>query len=137
MAQPTQSIREIMTKRVVTVTLDDTLSEIKSIFDQARFHHVVVVDEDKPVGVISDRDILRCLSPFVGTHSERLADTHTLQRRAHQIMTRKPVSTHPDITLRQAAELMLLKHVSCLPVIEKDKLVGIVTLKDLIKVLMK
>lgn len=137
MAQPTQMVRDVMTKRVVTVELDVTLAEIKSVFDQSHFHHLVVVNGNKTAGVISDRDVLKSLSPFVGTISERAVDAHTLQRRAHQIMTRKPITTHPDVTLRQAVELMLQKNVSCLPVVENDHLVGIVTLKDIIKALIK
>lgn len=135
MTLATKSVREAMSKRVVTVDLDVTLAEIKSIFDQAHFHHVVVLDAGKLVGVISDRDVLKCLSPFVGTLSERTVDVQTLQRRAHQIMSRKPIFTHPDTSLKQAVDTMLQKQVSCLPVIEKEQLVGIITLRDIVKAL--
>ena len=54
-------IKEIMTTRVATVSMDDRLSVIKEIFEQAHFRHLLVVEEEELVGVISDRDLLRAL----------------------------------------------------------------------------
>ncbi len=57
---------DIMTARVVTVEMDDRLEVVKEIFDTMRFHHLLVVDEHKKLsGVVSDRDLLRALSPYV------------------------------------------------------------------------
>jgi len=58
----------IMTARVVTVEMDDRLEIVKEIFDTMNFHHLLVVDEHKKLsGVVSDRDLLRAISPYVGS----------------------------------------------------------------------
>lgn len=130
-------VREIMTTRVATVSMDDRLNVIKEIFEQAHFRHLLVLEEDLLVGVISDRDMLRAISPYLDTDAEMTRDTETLNRRAHQIMSRHPVTISPDQTLRTAARLMLEKHVSCLPVLENGALVGIVSWKDLLGVMLE
>ena len=61
-------VAEIMTTSLVTVSLDDTLEKIKGIFDQIGFHHVLALGGSKLYGVISDRDVLRHLSPSDISH---------------------------------------------------------------------
>jgi acetoin utilization protein AcuB len=57
------SIKNVMTGKVVTVKMDDPLSAVKEIFEAQRFHHVLVVENGKLFGVVSDRDLLKALSP--------------------------------------------------------------------------
>lgn len=128
-------VREIMTTRVATVSMDDRLNVIKEIFEQAHFRHLLVVEDDLLVGVISDRDLLRALSPYLDTDAEMTRDTDTLNRRAHQIMSRQPITIAPDRPLQEAARLMLERHVSCLPVLEDGALVGILSWRDLLRVM--
>ena len=128
-------IKEIMTTRVATVSMDDRLSVIKEIFEQAHFRHLLVVEDEVLVGVISDRDLLRAISPYLDTDAEMNRDTETLNRRAHQIMSRHPITISPGLSLQDAAAIMLQQHVSCLPVLENGALVGIVSWKDLLKVM--
>ncbi len=77
-----------MTRRVVTVEMDDPLQIIREIFENVNFHHILIVDVQKLAGVISDHDLLRALSPFLDTPSERACDTDTLNRKVHQIMSK-------------------------------------------------
>lgn len=128
-------IKEIMTTRVATVSMDDRLSVIKEIFEQAHFRHLLVVEDEVLVRVISDRDLLRAISPYLDTDAEMNRDTETLNRRAHQIMSRHPITISPELSLQDAAAIMLQQHVSCLPVLENGALVGIVSWKDLLKVM--
>ena len=128
-------IKEIMTTRVATVSMDDRLGVIKEIFEQAHFRHLLVLEEEVLVGVISDRDLLRALSPYLDTDAEMNRDTETLNRRAHQIMSRQPNTISPERSLQEAASIMLEQHVSCLPVLENGALVGIVSWKDLLRVM--
>ena len=128
-------IKEIMTTRVATVSMDDRLGVIKEIFEQAHFRHLLVLEEEVLVGVISDRDLLRALSPYLDTDAEMNRDTETLNRRAHQIMSRQPITISPESSLPGASAIMLEQHVSCLPVLENGALVGIVSWKDLLRVM--
>jgi acetoin utilization protein AcuB len=130
-------VGSIMTKRVVTVELDDDLQTIIQIFENVRFHHLLVVENGELVGVISDRDVLKASSPFINTICELPRDCELLKKRAHQIMTRKPVTTSSGASLEEAVRLLLRKGVSCLPVLSSSgKVEGIVTWKDLIKTYM-
>lgn len=124
-----------MTTDVVTIGMDETLRRAQQIFQERRFHHLVVLEENKPVGVLSDRDLLKQLSPFVGIRlSERPQDLATLQRRIHQFMTRRLVAISPESTISEAARTFMRHRVSCLPVICGDgKLVGIITTRDLVR----
>jgi acetoin utilization protein AcuB len=108
---------------------------VKRIFDSVKFHHLLVVDAGKKLcGVISDRDLLRALSPYIGTASENARDTATLKKRVHQIMTREPVTLPPEATVADAARLFLEHRVSCIPVVGPGfKAVGIVSWRDLLK----
>ena len=126
-----------MNEEVVTVEMDDTLAEIRKIFQQVKFHHLLVVSGGKLLGVISDRDFLQAVSPNLGTLSEKTSDLATLQKRAHQIMTHHPITVLPDMGVADAAQLLLAKDISCLPVVsEENEIRGIVTWKDLIKALL-
>jgi acetoin utilization protein AcuB len=130
-------LRSIMTARVVTVEVDDTLEVVRQIFDAMKFHHLLVVDSGKTLcGVISDRDLLRALSPYVGTASENARDTATLRKRVHQIMSRKPVTLPPEATVTEAINLFLASRVSCIPIVDPHlKPVGIVSWRDVLKTL--
>jgi acetoin utilization protein AcuB len=128
------NLRDIMTARVVTVEADDLLETVKGIFDSVKFHHLLVVENGKLCGVISDRDLLRALSPYIGTPSENARDLATLKKRVHQIMTRRPVTLPPDATADDAVKLFLEHRVSCIPVVDPAfKPVGIVSWRDLLK----
>ncbi|MCA9255456.1 MAG: CBS domain-containing protein [Phycisphaerales bacterium] len=128
-------IQDIMASPVHTVQMDDSLKTVRDSFGSHRCHHVVVLERQRVFGVVSDRDVLRELSPFVGNVSmERSQDANTLKRRVHQIMSRKPVTIAPDAFVSAAAQRMLDENVSCLPVVNADgKLVGVVTKRDILR----
>ncbi|HEY3849515.1 MAG TPA: CBS domain-containing protein [Steroidobacteraceae bacterium] len=129
------SLADVMTARLVTVEIDDPLEVVKEIFDSVKFHHLLVVDSGKKLcGVISDRDLLRALSPYIGTVSENARDTATLKKRVHQIMTRQPVTLPPEATVADAVKVFLEHRVSCIPVVGPGfKAVGIVSWRDVLK----
>lgn len=128
------TVADIMTRPVKTVTPDDSLATIKRIFDDTGFHHIVVSRDRTPVGVISDRDLLRHLSPFIGNDlMERPQDVHTLRKRAHQVMHRDLVTVSLDAGLDEAAHLLLGFRVGCLPVVDADGVLrGMVTWRDIL-----
>lgn len=125
-------ISDICTRRVVTIGMDQTVSDARALFSRHHFHHVLVVEAGRLVGVISDRDLLKNLSPYLGTFSEQRRDTVCLERKIHQIMSRSLVVTPPETPISEAAVLMLNEGVSCLPVVEHGRPIGIVTWRDLL-----
>lgn len=128
------SVNNIMTTAVVTVEMDDPLSIVKEIFDNARFHHLLVVEKGKLTGVISDRDLLKAISPNIGTAAETSRDIATLNKRAHQIMTRKPVTLALDAGIQDAIRLFNSHDISCLPVVDNTNApVGIISWRDILR----
>lgn len=132
------NITEIMTDRVATVGMDDPLSVVKNAFDNSRFHHLLVVSTGTGalVGVISDRDLLKAMSPFLGTAAEVRRDAQTIAQPVHKIMTRKPVTLGPEAQLEDAIAVFNERQISCIPIIdEHDKPIGIVSWRDIMKTL--
>lgn len=126
---------EIMTQRLVTVELDDRLETVKEIFENLHFHHVLVVEGGHLFGVLSDRDLLKALSPHIAA-SETPRDRATLAKPVHQVMTRKPFTLPPTTPVKDAATSLLANKVSCIPVVDDDgKPIGIVTWRDLLRAL--
>ena len=123
-----------MTNVVVSVEMDDSLRVVKDIFDNTNFHHLLVVDNNELTGVISDRDLLKALSPNVGTLSETSRDAATLNKRSHQIMTRKPVTIKLGASIQEAISLFNTHTISCLPVVNTEfQPVGIVSWRDIFR----
>jgi acetoin utilization protein AcuB len=126
------SIKHIMTHSPVTVSMDDPLSRVKEIFDRHGFHHVLVVEGERLAGVISDRDLLKALSPHVGTASETTRDLASLRKRAHQIMSRKLITLGVDARIPDAIEVFHTHRISCIPIVDAaGRPIGIVSWRDI------
>ena len=126
-------IKAIMKTRVATVEMDDSLALVRELFLSAPFHHLLVVEGEALVGILSDKDLYKALSPYLESPGENQRDRDTLSRRVHQVMTRDVVTISAESALEEAASLMLEKGISCLPVLEEGKLQGIITWRDLLK----
>lgn len=127
-------IEKIMSTNLVTVSMDDTLKTVKELFDNTHFHHLLVVEDDILYGIISDRDVLRSISPYVGTPAETSRDTATLNKRAHQIMTRKLITISAHVDISEAIRIFSTHKISCIPVIHgAHKPIGIISWRDVLK----
>lgn len=131
-------ITALMTTSLVTVELDDPLSTVKEIFDNTNFHHLLVVEGAKLKGVISDRDLFKALSPNIDTVAATAKDLASLNKKVHQIMTRKPITLDDNASVKDAIELFNANRISCIPIVGQDnKPVGIVSWRDIMKELGK
>jgi len=129
-------VKDYMTTKLVTVAMDDSLATVREIFDKTGFHHLLVVENGGIVGLLSDRDLLRHLSPYVGTLAETQRDAATLHKHVHQIMTRRPITLGPDSELGEVLDKFQQKEVTCLPVVDaRNKVVGLVTWRDMLKLM--
>ena len=128
-------IEKLMTRRVVSVSMDEKLSRLREIFGNTRFHHILVIERGRLKGVISDRDLLKTLSPYLDTAAETAHDAATLNHRAHQIMSRTPIVVSPSADVHEAISLFNNHNISCLPVVDNDQVVGILTWRDILKAL--
>ena len=129
------NLEDIMSKNVVSVEMDDTLKTVKVIFDHSRFHHLLVVQSGQLYGVISDRDLLKVLSPNIGTPAETSKDLFSLNKKVHQIMTRQPVTLKKDASIGDALDIFINYNMSCIPIINDANLpIGIISWRDIMRV---
>ncbi len=130
-------VSEIMSAKVAALSFDDNLLTVQGIFASVKFRHLPVVDEyGEIIGIISDRDFLRVVSPFFGTVNEQTRDKEIMARKVGMIMTRNPICATAETSIMSAVRLMNGKKISCLPIVEKGslKLLGIITWKDVVRV---
>jgi acetoin utilization protein AcuB len=127
------TVDKIMSRNVVTVAPDAALMDIRKRLEDGGFNHMLVVEGGTLRGVISDRDVLQALSPFLDTYSEEHRDVKTLSQAASAIMQTDPITVSPGTPIADASQALLDHGVSSLPVVEGDALVGIVTGKDMLE----
>lgn len=130
------SLKKFLTSRLATVRPDTSLAEVKRIFEAALFHHLLVVENRALVGIVSDRDLFKALSPNLGTASEARKDTATLNKKVHQIMSRQLWTLEPEQSVYDAIELFLQQKISCIPIVNQQKQpVGIISWRDILRLL--
>ncbi|RUO63264.1 acetoin utilization protein AcuB [Pseudidiomarina planktonica] len=130
------SLLNIMTRQVTTIGMDETLETLQHIFSRNKFHHVLVVDGTQLVGVVSDRDLLKALSPNLGTAAETMRDLATLNKKVHQVMQRELRTLPPTAGIYDAVRLFNRERVSCIPIMDESrKPVGILSWRDIMRAL--
>ena len=125
-----------MTRPVVTVKPRDTLRTARRLMAEHRINQLPVVRNDKLVGMVTDRD-LRDAYPsstqlYRSKKVDEFADSHTVE----EVMTFNVIGVTPDTPLEEAAALLRRHRIGALPVVEKGKLVGILTRSDLLNFLL-
>ena len=116
-------VRDIMSKDVKVVGPDSSVKEVVAAMNRFNIGSIVVVQSGRPVGVISERDILRrVVEPSLAP------ETLT----ARQVMPSPVFTIRETATVDEAAKLMAKKRVRKLPVMSKEELVGIVTFTDIV-----
>ncbi len=118
-------VGQFMTTKLLTVRPDDSMDLAASIMDWKRVRHVPVEnDNGELVGLVSHRSILK-----------KIVDGDEYKGTAiREIMNQQPIYADPKTTTIEAIQIMRDKRISCLPVVEAEKLVGVITEYDLIKI---
>lgn len=129
------SISQIMSKKLITLDIDDDLNKAKILFEQNNIHHILVLNNKELAGVITDRDLYKHLSPYIGTSKETPRDSTLLHKKVHLVMSRDLITTNENSSLNEAVMLFHKNHISCLPIINDEyQPVGIISWRDIIKV---
>jgi CBS domain-containing protein len=119
------SVADFMTKDLVTVREADDVALAESLLRLGGIRHLPVVRDKRLVGILTQRDLLRC-----GASGKPAARELPVS----EVMTKDPTSVRPGLGLAHAARLMLERKFGCLPVCEDDgTLVGIVTEADFVR----
>jgi len=142
-------VQKIMTEQVISLEPQDDLAGAIEVMQDKEIRHVIIMDEqEKFVGLVSDRDILRNL-PYAGRRPpsppkrfrEHLFATNSWTKNLllplDSVMVRKVLHISPGCSVCEAADILYTKKISCLPVVdEQEKLRGIVTVTDLMRALL-
>ncbi len=115
------NIRDVMTPNPRTVSPQDSIQNAARIMRDEDTGVVPVVDNGTPVGVITDRDIV----------VRAVAEGGQLNRPVRDFVTNELVAATPDMSTREATELMSTHQVRRLPVVENNRLIGIVSIGDI------
>jgi len=127
-------VKDIMTKDVFTLNKHDSLSAAKDLMSLARIRHIPVVDEaGRFVGLLTHRDILAAtISELAGIDRET-QDEIEAGIPIGEIMQTDVVAVDPEMSLKEAARLLLEEKYGCLPVVAGRKLCGIITEADFLR----
>jgi CBS domain-containing membrane protein len=126
-------VRDVMSHEVATLDRNDQISIADDVMRLGRIRHLPVLDADGLLaGVLSQRDLLHgALSVTLGFGSagrQKVMNTIMVK----EVMNTSPTIAHPDTPLSKAASLMIKEKIGCLPVLEGDRLVGILTESDFV-----
>lgn len=133
-------VSDAMSKNLKSISPHATISSAGSKMKEFSIRHLLVVEEKTGtlLGLISDRDIKKIVSPFAGSEQATERDNSTLQVAVQVVMRKNPITIGGGENLKNAAELMLRKKVSCLPVVDiTNTPIGILTTDDMIRSLIK
>ena len=127
-------VADRMTKHPVSVTSKATISEVDRLMKKHKFHRMLIIDDGKLVGYLSDRDIMR-VTPSPATSLSKFEIRSLLDKLSvKDIMQTKIITVNEDATIEEAALIMYQNKVGGLPVIsEVGAVVGIITATDILK----
>lgn len=127
-------VQDLMSTNLFTLKKSDSLMAAKSLMELARIRHIPVVEKDNVfVGILTHRDILSSTLSKLADVEKDVQDEIEASIPVSEIMRDDVIVIDPDTKLRDAAELLLNHKYGCLPVVEKDKLVGIITEADFLR----
>ena len=109
---------------IYTATADMTVQDVVQILAERRFGAVPVVEGDRLVGIISERDLIYCAAREGGA---------ALARPVREVMTAEPITVSPNVSVLEALALMTQKRVRHLPIVEDGQLTGFISIGDLVK----
>ncbi len=127
MGNDTEEIRvkNIMTKGVLSVDAKMNVNEAAKMMEDAKVGAVIIMENNEPVGIVTDRDF----SVKVAAHAYQISEP------VKQIMSSPLVSINSDESVRSAADLMHDRAIRKLPVIKDGQVVGIITASDIVNLL--
>jgi CBS domain-containing membrane protein len=128
-------VADVMTRDVVAVDENDTLEHLIDAMKSLEFRHLPVTDDDRLIGLVTERDLLRIATSSLLPHQEASDRVVQERFRVRDIMVREVVTVSPDTSLQEAGKILLKERFGCLPVVDAaNVLVGILTSSDYIKV---
>lgn len=127
-----------MTTDVVSLTEEQDLRFLEDIMRVMRFRHMPVVDEDRLVGLISHRDVLRISASSLLPAARESSEYLQKRFKVRDVMQRDVNAIPPTMLLKDAARLMVTEKLGCLPIVDEHNcLLGIITESDIVRLAME
>jgi CBS domain-containing protein len=126
-------VRDVMQRKVITISAGDTLSTVEDIMTLGRVRHMPVVRAGKLVGVVSHRDLLRASLSNLTEAGNRHGRAFLQGVEIARVMSTPAIAIDPEAAVEEAARVMADEKIGCLPVVESDTLVGMVTETDVLR----
>ncbi len=134
-------VEELMTSKVFTVNTHDMIDRVFFLIHYEKVRHLPVLEKGKVVGMVSDRDMYKALGPKSNSNAIESnasgTELHVIPKKVQNIMRRGVISVSPETLASNAAALMAEHKIGALPVIQNDKLVGILSATDILRVFSK
>ena len=133
-----EPVSKIMSKDVITLSLSDDLYTAEKLFKESHIRHIPVVQDDHIIGMLSLSDLKRI--SFLDSYDANEIKIDNViydMLSIEQIMVKNPIKIQSDITVKSVAEILSKNEFHALPVVENEKLVGIVTTTDLLRYLLE
>ncbi len=127
-------VNDLMTTKVFSLQDSDNLQTARSIMSLGRIRHIPIVDNEKSfVGLLTHRDLLSVTISRLAEIEAHVQDEIDASIPIREIMRRDVTTIPEDMDLRDAAEILLKHKYGCLPVVRQNRLVGILTEADFLK----
>jgi acetoin utilization protein AcuB len=130
-------VRDFMTSPAESISCEARLLDAALILRSTGFRHLPIVDGERLVGIITDRDVHRFAPSLLGKITPEDYNAVFENTPLERVMTRNPLTVTPTTPLRDAASILQERKLGCLPVVEDGRLVGIVTVTDMLGVLLR
>lgn len=130
-------VRDFMTSPATSIEADARLLDAALAMRRSGFRHLPIVRAEKLVGIITDRDINRYAPSLLGNISQEEYNAIFENTPLERVMVKDPLYTTPDAPIRTVVATLHNRKLGCMPVVENGRLVGIVTITDLLKLLHK
>lgn len=137
MSDSPKTVGDVMTRKVIVLSVEDNLQQVLDAMERFHIRHVPVVDGDRLVGMVTQRDMLAMMATRLHRSEHEVMKESTFYERTFVInaMTKDPVTVTPETPLREAVSIMRTNKFGGLPVVSEGKLVGVITETDLMGVL--
>jgi len=130
-------VSDWMTEQVLAVEVFDSIAIARRLMAKHRINQVPVVDGEKLIGIVTDRDIRDAYPTSIlidhAKEIDRFADSYTVE----DVMTFNVISVKPETSLVTAVRLLRRHRIGSLPVVKKGELVGIITRSDVLGFILK
>jgi len=135
MTEPSKisTIRDLMAQNPATLDRNETLDIPDTIMNLGRIRHMPVVEDGRVVGILSQRDLFRSALIVALGFGRKTTSALIKTIRVKEVMTKPAITITADAAVSDAARLMIEKKIGCLPVVENERLIGLITETDILR----